>query len=102
MYRLTVTYAAEDGGKFDFDYYRDVHMPMVMDRVGADAVKFEVSKGMFAGDGGRPHYTCIGQVYLSSLDGFQKAMEQHGAEIMGDVPNYTNIAPTVQIEEMVA
>ena len=29
-------------------------------------------------------------------------LEQHGEEIMGDVPNYTNIAPTVQLEEMVA
>jgi hypothetical protein len=32
---------------------------------------------------------------------FQKAMERHGAELMGDVPNFTNLTPQVQISEIV-
>lgn len=28
--------------------------------------------------------------------------KQHGAEIMGDIPNFTNIQPTIQVDEVVA
>jgi hypothetical protein len=28
-------------------------------------------------------------------------MEAHGKEIMGDIPNYTNIQPQIQISEIV-
>ena len=31
----------------------------------------------------------------------QRAMNAHGKEIMGDVPNYTNIPPPMQISEIV-
>jgi len=27
-------------------------------------------------------------------------MAQHGAQIMGDIPNYTNIEPLIQIDEV--
>lgn len=101
MFRLTVTYPAKEGGHFDFAYYRDKHIPMVEKYIGSDVERSEISKGIAgAGDGGAP-YTCIGQIYLKSLDGFGAAMEKHAGEIMGDVPNYTNIEPVVQIEELV-
>ena len=29
-------------------------------------------------------------------------MGQHGAELLGDIPNYTNIEPQIQISEIVA
>lgn len=28
--------------------------------------------------------------------------KQDGAEIMGDIPNFTNIQPTIQVDEVVA
>ena len=40
--------------------------------------------------------------YFNSLADFQQAMEAHGKEIMGDIPNYTNIQPQVQISEIVS
>jgi uncharacterized protein (TIGR02118 family) len=38
---------------------------------------------------------------FDSLGDFKAAFEPHRAELQGDVPNYTNIAPTVQISEVV-
>jgi uncharacterized protein (TIGR02118 family) len=36
-----------------------------------------------------------------SADAFQAAMKQHGAEILADIVNYTDIAPVLQISEVV-
>ena len=101
MYRLTVTYPNDADGRFDFTYYRDKHMALVRARLGANVTKTEIGKGVSAGDGGTAPYVCVGQVWFKSLDELQKCMGKHGAEIMGDVPNYTNIKPTVQLEELV-
>jgi uncharacterized protein (TIGR02118 family) len=101
MFRLTVAYPAKEDGHFDFEYYTSKHMPMVEKFIGADVERIETSRGMAGAGGGAAPYTCIGQIYLKSLDSFGAAMEKHGGEIMGDIPNYTNIEPVVQIEELV-
>ncbi len=100
-YRLTVTYPNEPSGKFDFAYYRDKHMPMVRARLGANVTRTEIGKGTASGDGGKAGFVCVGQVWFTSLPELQASLKQHGAEIMGDIPNYTNIKPAVQIEELV-
>jgi hypothetical protein len=32
---------------------------------------------------------------------FQKGITAHGNEILGDIPNYTNISPQIQISDIV-
>ena len=62
----------------------------------------EVDKGL---SGGRPGESApfgyIAQLYFNSVADFQKAMEAQGEEIMGDVPNYTDVQPQIQISEIV-
>ena len=103
MIRITVLYPNEPGKKFDVDYYVKKHMALVRDRLaGFGLVRTEVDKGVAGGAPGAPApYVCIGHVYFNSLDGFQKGMGQHGKEILGDIPNYTNIQPQMQISEIV-
>jgi uncharacterized protein (TIGR02118 family) len=36
-----------------------------------------------------------------SVEGYQAASEEHRAEIRGDIANYTDIAPVIQISEVV-
>jgi uncharacterized protein (TIGR02118 family) len=36
-----------------------------------------------------------------SVEGYQAASQEHGAEIRGDIANYTDIAPLIQISEVV-
>jgi hypothetical protein len=36
------------------------------------------------------------------VEDFQKGMAAHGQELMADIPNYTNIPPTIQISEIVS
>jgi uncharacterized protein (TIGR02118 family) len=104
MIRVTVLYPGGEGQTFDAGYYVDKHMKMVRDRLGAAGlVRAEVDKGLAGGAPGAPApfvYVC--HLYFNSLPDFQKAMGAHGKEIMGDVPNYTNVRPQIQISEIVA
>ncbi len=103
MIRISVLYPNESGKKFDLDYYSHRHMKLVAERLKSfGLIRTEVDRGLA---GGAPKsaapYVCIGHVYFDSVDGFQKGMNTHGKEIMGDIPNYTDIAPQIQISEIV-
>jgi len=54
--------------------------------------------------GGQPGteaaYRVITTLRFDSVDAYQKAFMPHAAEIQGDIPRFTNIAPTVQISEV--
>jgi len=39
-------------------------------------------------------------LYFESLEGFQASFSPHTTAIMGDVPNFTDIQPTIQINEV--
>jgi uncharacterized protein (TIGR02118 family) len=40
-------------------------------------------------------------LYFNAVADFQKGIAAHGTEIMGDIPNYTDISPQIQISEIV-
>jgi uncharacterized protein (TIGR02118 family) len=102
MVRVSVLYPNESGKKFDLQYYEKKHMALVEERLRSfGLVRTEVDKGVGGGAPGSPApYVCIGHVYFNSLEGFQNGMGVHGKEIMGDIPNYTDIAPQIQISEI--
>ena len=86
--------------RFDMAYYCEKHMPMVQARIGAACTGFTVDAGLAGGAPGAPApYAAIGALHVTSLEAFQAAMGKHGAEIMGDVPNYTDAQPVLQISE---
>jgi uncharacterized protein (TIGR02118 family) len=42
----------------------------------------------------------MGHLFFGSVQAFQASFEPYAAEITGDIPNYTNTQPTVQISEV--
>jgi uncharacterized protein (TIGR02118 family) len=104
MVRISAMYPATPGATFDHDYYRDTHVPMVLERLkpfGCDRI--EIDRGIAGGAPGEgPVYSAIGHIFVDSLDGFASGMKEHGSEIQGDVPNFSSIKPQVQISEVVA
>ncbi len=42
----------------------------------------------------------FGYLLLESLAAFQKAIFANGAQVMADIPNYTNASPGLQISEV--
>ena len=103
MIRVSVHYPSKGGAKFDHAYYAQKHMPLVRQRLGSlGLVRAEIDRGLAGGaPGSAEPFACIGYLYFKSLEEFQKAMKAHGAELMGDVPNFTTIQPEVQISEVV-
>jgi uncharacterized protein (TIGR02118 family) len=104
MIRVSVMYAGKDGGTFNFDYYSKKHMALVGQRLASfGLLRTEVDKGLGGGAPGQAApYVCTGHLYWNSLDDFQKGMKAHGQELMGDVPNFTNLTPQMQISEILS
>ena len=102
MIRISVLYPNEAGKKFDHDYYKNKHMTLVAQRLKPfGLIRYEVDKGVAGGAPGSPApFVGACHIYFNALADFQKGMGQHGKEIMGDIPNYTNIQAQIQISEI--
>ena len=101
MIKVSVLYPQRAGAKFDMDYYCDSHMPLVQ-RVLRPAIKgIAVDKGVAGGTpGSAPAYVAIGHLWFDSVASFQGAFGPNADRILGDIPNYTNIEPIVQVSEV--
>ncbi len=98
---LTVLYPWQEDAKFDFAYYRDEHLVMLA-RLYGDAVgKMVVRKGLRKGDGSPPAFIASVNIEILSMEGFEAAGKQHFPTLAADVPNFSNIKPVGQIEEIV-
>jgi len=98
MIKVSVLYANQDGSKFDMDYYCKSHMPMVQQKLGAACKGVAVEHGLSgATPGSRPAYIAMGHLYFDSAEAFQAAFGPHAQAIMADIPNYTDIQPTILV-----
>jgi len=102
MIKMSVYYPAAGGSTFDHDYYRTRHMPLLRERLGDACLRYEIDRGLTGREAGSaPEFVAACHVYSPSLEIFQAALAPHRAEISADVANYTDIAPIVQISEVV-
>jgi len=99
MIRVHVMYPSQDGGTFDYDYYLKTHIPMVQDLVGKALKEVRIYKGGPGPDGSPAGVVTFASLFFDSVDAFGEAFGPHAEQIMGDVPNFTNIQPVVQIDE---
>ena len=102
MIRVTGLYRSMSNSEFDFDYYMSTHMPLVKKRLADFGMgDYEVEKGIEAANGETAPYICVVHIEFPSIDDFRRGFEKHGEELSADVQNYTNIAPEMQISEIV-
>ncbi len=101
MIKVSVMYPNTAGKKFDLDYYCNQHVALVGRLLGKAMKGASIDKGLAgAAPGTKPAYVAIGHLYFDSMEAFQNAFGPNAAEIMADLPNYTNIEPVVQISEV--
>ena len=101
MIRVSVLYPAGGGSKFDMDYYLNKYMPMVQEKLGAALKSVSVENGLAGGAPGAPApYKAIGSLTFDTVDEFMAAFTPHAGEIMADVANYTDIAPEIQVSDI--
>lgn len=101
MIIVSVMYPASEGAKFDVDYYLKTHVPMVGARWRDCGLREpKVLRGSSAPGGGAPAYSMIALLTFNSAAAFQQALDRHGAEIIGDIPNFSNVQPVIQINDV--
>jgi uncharacterized protein (TIGR02118 family) len=101
MIKVSVLYPNKAGAKFDHEYYKNTHMPLVKSKMGAALLYYTVDKGLAGGAPGEgPTYIGMCHLFCESVESFQAAFGPHAGEILADIPNYTDIQPVMQISEV--
>lgn len=101
MIRVTVLYPNGADVTFDMAYYTSKHMPMVQHKCGPACRTIAADLGIAGGEpASKPPYIAIGYLTFDSVEAFQKAFGPHSAQILADIPNYTNARPVIQISEI--
>ncbi|MEY4580712.1 MAG: hypothetical protein RL701_5415 [Pseudomonadota bacterium] len=102
MIKISVMYPNTPGARFDHDYYRDKHMPLLKARMGDACLRYTIDKGLAGGAPGTPAtYIAMCHIYCETPESFQAAFGPHAQEIRGDIQNYTDLTPVLQISEVV-
>ena len=103
MIRISILYPNVKDSRFDFEYYVQKHMPrsiqLLSSHPGFRSVSVE--RGLAGAiPGSDPAYSAMCHYLFESADAFMAAFAPHAAELQGDIPNYTNVAPVIQINEV--
>ena len=88
MIKVSVFYPNGEGKHFNMDYYVKSHIPLVEKLLGS------VEPGSTAPFAG------MGNMYFDTVEDFGNAFGTYADQIMGDLPNFTNIEPAIQISEV--
>jgi uncharacterized protein (TIGR02118 family) len=93
MIRFSVFYPTTEGATFDYDYYRDKHVPLAVNTWGLEGA--EIDKGV------NGPYVAAVHFKFESADALAAAMGAEGTgAVMADMANYTTITPVVQTSEI--
>lgn len=101
MIRVSVLYPNSDDIKFDMEYYLNIHAKLVGEVLG-DALKaVTIDYGLCGSTPEeKPSYIVMTNLTFESLETFQNSFGPNAEKLMGDIPNFTNITPQVQISEV--
>lgn len=102
MIKVSVMYPNTPGARFDHEYYRDKHMPLLKTRMGDRCIYYTVDKGLSGGAPGSPAtYLAMCHIFCESVEAFQTGFGPHAQELVADIANYTDQSPVIQISEVV-
>jgi uncharacterized protein (TIGR02118 family) len=103
MVKISILYPNNPGARFDFAYYTQTHMPrsiaLLSAHPGFKGVSVERGVGG-AAPGEAPAYVAMCHFHFRTADDFMQAFMPNAPELQGDMPNYTDIAPVIQINEV--
>ncbi len=103
MIKISILYPNIDGARFDLRYYIEEHMPLSIGLLSAHPGYRGVSveKGIGgAAPGSRAAYVAMCHFMFDSADNFLAAFMPHAEKLQGDIPNYTNVEPIIQVNEV--
>lgn len=101
MIKVSVLYPNSAGSRFDMAYYLASHIPMVRQKLGPALKGVAVEQGLGGAEPGTPPaYAARRHLLFDSVEASQRAFGPHAEAIVGDIPNYTNTQPAIQVSEI--
>ncbi|MGN6058963.1 MAG: EthD family reductase [Sphingomicrobium sp.] len=104
MYILTITYPRSADASFDFDYFRQTHLPQVGEAFGPFGLGYaSVLRGEQGLDGGEPAYFATTILSFPTEQGAKDAVaSEAGRALAADIANFTSVTPIMQFNTSVA
>ena len=103
MIKISILYPNIKGSRFNVSYYVETHMLMVDKLLGAHpgfkGVSVEHGLGGIV-PGSEPTYIVMCHLLFNSAEDFLAAFLPNAEAFEGDMPNYTDIEPVIQISEV--
>lgn len=100
MYKLVALYPNGPDVEFDFDYYTGTHDRMAKDLLGDFGLShIDVDRGLSNGGDEDAPYRAIGTLFFETLEGLQEGLTAHAETLLADIPNFSNVEPTLQVSE---
>jgi len=102
MIKVSVMYPNSEHVKFDTDYYKNSHLPMIVTSLG-DALKgLELEVGIAGrAPGELAPYIAIAHLIFNDVASFKASFAPHAATFAADVENYSNVQGVLQISEII-
>ena len=101
MVKVSVLYPSKAENRFDVDYYLTVHMPMAKRLLGPAVKSISIEIGIGGEAPGEPApYAAIVGFTCESVEAFTTAFMPVAGQLQGDIPNYTDITPHIQVSEI--
>jgi uncharacterized protein (TIGR02118 family) len=103
MFNISSIYPNKNGSRFDFEYYLNVHMPRSIELLSKAKgfVKVSVEKGVDLQEHNiTSNYVAMCHYYFETIEDFLNAFMANAEELQGDIKNYTDIEPIIQINEV--
>ena len=98
---MTIVYQNGPGVRFNFDYYVNTHMPLIMRLYGKSISRFELRRGQPGADGAPPPYIATITIWIADPAAFDAAAAEHQAGIRADVSKFTNAMLIAQRDKIV-
>ncbi|MDO6485996.1 MAG: EthD family reductase [Shimia thalassica] len=96
---LQVAYPVSEDSTFDLDYYLSTHMALVGKHMGPYIESTLVTKGLAGGPNVPAPFHAIATIVFKDQDALNSALGD-SADVLADIPNFTNSKPQMLIGEV--
>lgn len=101
MISVCVFYPRTASSRFDVDYYVQKHRPMAIQCLGSALNGMTVEEGVGGTEpGSPPANVAVCRLLFESVETFLAAFGPNAEKLQGDTPNYTDVTPVIQINEV--
>lgn len=103
MIKISILYPNKPDARFDIAYYLETHIPMALEVFNSHPGYKGVSidRGLAGAiPGTDAAYAVMCHFLFDSADDFMAAFTPHAEKLQGDIVNYTDIEPIIQISEV--